>query len=95
MLIAQRRQKVAVAVDVGMKPLKLTDERPLGFFVFRIEGANLRMQQVAEEQRGFLRSFRNSPRPVLGERVRVRGEPPPPLGLLARYEGPTDLLGVG
>ena len=94
-LIAQRRQKVPVTVDVGMKSLELTHQRTLGFFVFWIESANLGMQQIAEEQRGFLRSFRNSPRPVLGERARVRGEAPPPLSLFARDEGPTDLLGVG
>jgi hypothetical protein len=48
-LIAQRGQEIAVAVDVGMKPLKLTDQRPFGFFVFWIESANLGVQEIAEK----------------------------------------------
>ena len=66
MLIAQRRQKVAIAVNVRMEPLELTDERSLGFLIFRIESADLRMQQVTEEERGFLCSFRIPPAPSAG-----------------------------
>jgi hypothetical protein len=32
-----------------MKPLKLTDQRPFGFFVLWIERANLGVQEIAEK----------------------------------------------
>ena len=54
MLIAQRGQKVPVTVDIRMEPLKLTDQRSLGFFVLWIESPNLGMQQIAEKQTAFL-----------------------------------------
>jgi hypothetical protein len=53
------------------------------------------MQQIAKKQAGFLSSFCLFPRPVIGERARVRAKPPPSLGLVARHVGPADLLGVG
>ncbi len=87
MLIAQRRQKIAVAVNVRMEPLELTDQRPLGFLILWIEGANLRMQQIAEEQRSLASTFLR--------RSACRIKSPPPLGLIAGHEGPTDLLCVG
>ena len=50
-LIAQVCQKIAIAVYVGLEPLQLADQRAFGFFVFRIEGADLLVQQIAEEGR--------------------------------------------
>jgi hypothetical protein len=50
MLVAQRVQKIAIAIDVRVKPLEFAHQRTLGFFVFRIKGEHLRVQQVAEEK---------------------------------------------
>ena len=84
---------IAALQDLALKLVLLQAGR--GFFIFWFEGANLRVQQIAEKQRGFPCSFRNFPRPVRGERVRVRAKPTPPLSLFTRDKYPADLLGVG
>ncbi len=71
-LVAQVGEEVAVAGDVRVEPLELAHQRALGFFVFRVEGAHLGVEQVAEVKR-------RRPRPVLG-RGAVRIKPPPRLG---------------
>src|SRR5215472_9323811 len=70
-----------------MKPLKLTNQRTLGFFVFGIKSSNQRVQQVTEEKGSFARAFlRRSP-----GRIKTA----PLLGLVTRDVRPPDVLSVG
>ena len=85
-LIAQCLQEIAVAVDVSVETLELADQRALGLLVFRVEGADLAVQQVAEVER-------RRARPLLRRRS-GRVEAASPLGLGAWHVGPADLLCV-
>ena len=85
-LVAQVFQQVAVAEDACLETLQFADQGAARFRVFRIELADLRIEQFIEVER----------RPLRGQgRVRGAGvEPAPPFGLGPRHVGPTDLLGV-
>ena len=53
--MVERSIAMSVAIDVGVEALKLADQRALGVLVFRIESADLSVQQIAEEQRRLAR----------------------------------------
>jgi hypothetical protein len=48
-LVPEVRQEISIAVYVSLEAFEFANKRTFGLFVFRIEGANLLVEQIAKE----------------------------------------------